>query len=75
VAGVIERESGCQPVDRDWPDYALTDLGDRPLGRCATVDGLFDTRSRGHARGGCSAPSHPGRWPWRSAGRPQTKAT
>ena len=43
VVGVIERESGCQPVDRGWPEYALTDLGDRPLGRCATVDGLFDT--------------------------------
>jgi hypothetical protein len=43
VAGVIERESGCQPVDRGWPEYALTDLDDRPLGRCATVDGLFDT--------------------------------
>ena len=33
----------CQPVDRGWPEYALTDLDDRPLGRCATVDGLFDT--------------------------------
>ena len=43
MVGVIERESGCQPVDRGWPEYALTDLGDRPLGRCATVDGLFDT--------------------------------
>jgi hypothetical protein len=43
VVGVIERESGCQPVDRGWPEYALTDLDDRPLGRCATVDGLFDT--------------------------------
>jgi hypothetical protein len=36
------RESGCQPVDRGWPEYALTDLDDQPLGRCATVDGLFD---------------------------------
>jgi hypothetical protein len=43
VAGVIERASGCQPVDRGWPAYALTDLDDRPLGRRATVDGLFDT--------------------------------
>jgi hypothetical protein len=43
VVGVIERESGCQPVDRGWPEYALTDLDDRPLGRWATVDGLFDT--------------------------------
>jgi hypothetical protein len=31
VVGVIERESGCQPVDRGWPEYALTDLDDRPL--------------------------------------------
>jgi hypothetical protein len=39
----IERESGCQPMDRGWPEYALTDLDDRPLGRSATVDGVFDT--------------------------------
>jgi hypothetical protein len=31
VVGVIERESGCQPVDRGWPEYALTDLDDRPV--------------------------------------------
>jgi hypothetical protein len=37
------RESGCQPVDRGWPECALTDLENRPPGRCATVDGLFDT--------------------------------
>jgi hypothetical protein len=30
-------------VDRGWPEYALTDLDDRPLGRYATVDGLFET--------------------------------
>ncbi|MGP3959969.1 hypothetical protein ACTWPT_28560 [Nonomuraea sp. 3N208] len=34
MVGVIERESGCQPVDRGWPEYALTDLDFRPLGRC-----------------------------------------